>query len=131
MVPVVRDADAKRLRAIAREVADLAGRARTKKLTPDDIAGGTFTITNAGPYGTLLTVPIINQPQVAILSTDGVKKRPVVVELPDGSDAIAIHPVGNLALAWDHRAVDGAYASPRSWPRSRRSSRPATGRRSS
>jgi pyruvate dehydrogenase E2 component (dihydrolipoamide acetyltransferase) len=111
MVPVVREADTKRLRAIAREISDLAGRARSKKLTPDDISGGTFTITNPGPFGTLLTLPIINQPQVAILSTDGVKRRPVVVDLPDGGESIAIHSVGNLALAWDHRAFDGAYAA--------------------
>jgi pyruvate/2-oxoglutarate dehydrogenase complex dihydrolipoamide acyltransferase (E2) component len=111
IVPVVQAAEGKRLRAIAREIADLAGRARAKKLTADDIAGGTFTLTNAGPFGTLLTAPIINQPQVAILATDGVRKRPVVVELPDGEDAIVIHPVGNLALSFDHRAVDGAYAS--------------------
>ena len=111
MVPVVRDAESKRMRAIAREISDLASRARSKQLTPDDISNGTFTITNPGPYGTLLTMPIINQPQVAILSTDGVKRRPVVVELPDGSESIAIHSVGNLALAWDHRAFDGAYAA--------------------
>jgi 2-oxoglutarate dehydrogenase E2 component (dihydrolipoamide succinyltransferase) len=78
---------------------------------PDDISGGTFTITNAGPHGTLMTLPIINQPQVAILSTDGVKRRPVVVELEDGDESIAIHSVGVLALTWDHRAFDGAYAA--------------------
>ncbi|MEX2659764.1 MAG: dihydrolipoamide acetyltransferase family protein [Acidimicrobiales bacterium] len=111
MVPVVRGAEGKRMRAIAREVADLADRARRKKLGPDDINGGTFTLTNVGSYGTMLTFPIVNQPQVGILSTDGVQKRPVVVELPDGSDALAIHPVGNLALSWDHRAFDGAYAA--------------------
>ena len=111
MVPVIHDAETKRLRAIAREVSDLAARARGKKLSPDDIVGGTFTITNPGPFGTLITLPIINQPQVAILSTDGVKRRPVVVDLPDGSEGIAIHSVGNLALAWDHRAFDGAYAT--------------------
>ncbi len=111
MVPVVREADTKRMRAIAREISDLAARARSKKLTPDDISGGTFTITNPGPYGTLLTMPIMNQPQVAILSTDGVKRRPVAVTLPDGGEAVAIHSVGNLALAWDHRAFDGAYAA--------------------
>ncbi len=111
IVPVVKDADGKRLRAIAREISDLATRARSKKLNADEISGGTFTITNPGGHGTLMTAAVINQPQVAILSTDGVKKRPVVVELPDGSDAIAIHPVGNLALSFDHRAFDGAYAS--------------------
>lgn len=111
MVPVVQDADGKRLRAIAREVADLARRTRAKQLSPDEIAGGTFTITNPGPFGTTMTMPIINQPQVAIVSTDAVKRRPVVVDLPDGSEAIAIHPVGNLTLTWDHRAFDGAYAA--------------------
>ncbi|CAN5666586.1 2-oxoglutarate dehydrogenase, E2 component, dihydrolipoamide succinyltransferase [soil metagenome] len=111
MVPVVHGADGKRLRVLAREIAALAAQARGRKLGPDDIAGGTFTITNPGPFGTLVTGAIINQPQVAILSTDGVRKRPVVVELADGSDAIAVHPVGNLALTFDHRAVDGAYAS--------------------
>src|SRR3546814_20399409 len=85
MVPVIRDADTKRLRAIAREVSDLAGRARSKKLTPDDISDGTFTIPNPAPYGTLLTLPIINQPKVAILATDGVQRRPVVTDLPDGT----------------------------------------------
>ncbi len=111
LVPVVHGADGKRLRQLAREIAGQAAKARSRRLTMDDISGGTFTITNAGPFGTLLTVPVINQPQVAILSTDGVRKRPVVVELPDGSDCIAIHPVGNLVLSWDHRAFDGAYAA--------------------
>jgi 2-oxoglutarate dehydrogenase E2 component (dihydrolipoamide succinyltransferase) len=110
LVPVVHRAEDKRLVALAREISGLASRARSKHLTMDDISGGTFTITNAGGYGTFITVPVINQPQVAILSTDGVRKRPVVVELPDGSDGIAIHPVGNLVMSWDHRAVDGAYA---------------------
>jgi pyruvate dehydrogenase E2 component (dihydrolipoamide acetyltransferase) len=111
IVPVIHDADSKRLRSIARETADLANRARTKKLTADEIAGSTFTITNPGGYGTLITAPVINQPQVAIVSTDGVKKRPVVVTLPDGTDGIAIHPVGVVAMTFDHRAFDGAYAS--------------------
>jgi 2-oxoglutarate dehydrogenase E2 component (dihydrolipoamide succinyltransferase) len=111
MVPVVHDAEGKRLRAIAREISDLARRARSKQLSPDDIAGGTFTITNPGPFGTTMTLPVINQPQVAIVSTDAVKRRPVVVDLPDGSEGIAIHSVGNLTLTWDHRAFDGAYAS--------------------
>ncbi len=111
LVPVIHGADSKRLRALAREISTLASKARNRRLTMDDISGGTFTITNAGPFGTLMTVPVINQPQVAILSTDGVKKRPVAVELPDGSDGIAVHPVGNLVLSWDHRAFDGAYAA--------------------
>ncbi|MEN3315574.1 MAG: hypothetical protein V7605_1808 [Acidimicrobiaceae bacterium] len=111
IVPVVRDAHGKRLSAIARDLAALAARARSHDLTADDISGGTFTITNPGPFGTFLTAPVINQPQVAILSTDGVRKRPVAIELPDGSDAVAIHPVGNLALSFDHRAFDGAYAA--------------------
>ncbi len=111
IVPVVHDADGKRMRSIAREISDLAGRARSKKLNADEISGSTFTITNPGGYGTFFTAAVINQPQVAILSTDGVRKRPVVVQLPDGSDAIAIHPVGTLALTFDHRAFDGAYAS--------------------
>jgi 2-oxoglutarate dehydrogenase E2 component (dihydrolipoamide succinyltransferase) len=111
LVPVIHEADGKRLRALAREISGLAAKARAKRLTMDDISGGTFTITNAGPFGTFITVPVINQPQVAILSTDGVRKRPVVIELPDGSDGIAIHPVGNLVMSWDHRAFDGAYAA--------------------
>jgi 2-oxoglutarate dehydrogenase E2 component (dihydrolipoamide succinyltransferase) len=111
LVPVIHQADGKRLRALARDISELARKARSRRLTMDDIAGGTFTVTNAGPFGTLITVPVINQPQVAILSTDGVRKRPVVVELPDGSDSIAIHPVGNLVMSWDHRAFDGAYAA--------------------
>ena len=111
LVPVVRDADTKRLRAIAREINDLAARAKARKLSPDEIQGGTFTISNNGSAGSVLTAPIINQPQVAILSTDAIVRRPVVVDLPDGSEGIAIHPVGNLAMSWDHRAFDGAYAA--------------------
>ena len=111
IAPVVRAADGLRLRAVARDVNDLAQRARAKQLGPDEIMGGTFTITNMGPFGTLFTVPIINQPQVAILATDAVKKRPVVVEGPDGDDAIAVHSTGVLTLSWDHRAFDGAYAA--------------------
>src|SRR3546814_15694959 len=88
-VPVIRDAGSKRRRAIAREVSDLGGRARSKKLTPDDISDGTFTITNPGPYGTLLTLPIINQPQVAILSTEGVKRRPRSEERSVGKELVS------------------------------------------
>ncbi len=111
IVPVIREADGKRLRAIAREIHDLADRARTKKLKPDEISGGTFTISNNGSAGSVLTMPVINQPQVAILSTDAIARKPVVVASDDGGEAIAIHPVGNLAMAWDHRAFDGAYAA--------------------
>jgi pyruvate dehydrogenase E2 component (dihydrolipoamide acetyltransferase) len=111
IVPVVRQADGQSLRGLARAVADLAERARSRRLSADDVVGGTFTITNPGPFGTVITAPIINQPQVAILSTDGVKRRPVVVAGPDGTEAIAIHSVGMLAMSFDHRAVDGAYAS--------------------
>ena len=81
------------------------------RLTPDDVAGGTFTLTNPGPSGTMISAPIIHQPQVAILSTDGVKQRPVVVELDDGGEAIVVHAAGMLGLSFDHRAFDGAYAS--------------------
>jgi 2-oxoglutarate dehydrogenase E2 component (dihydrolipoamide succinyltransferase) len=111
IVPVVKHAEELTLRGMARRIRDLADRARTKKLSADDISGGTFSITNAGPFGTFLTSPIINQPQVAILSTDGVKRRPTVVVQDDGTEAIAIHSLGLLCLAWDHRAVDGAYAA--------------------
>jgi pyruvate/2-oxoglutarate dehydrogenase complex dihydrolipoamide acyltransferase (E2) component len=111
IVPVVHRAEEITLRGIARRVRDLADRARSRQLTADDIAGGTFSITNDGPFGTYFTVPIINQPQVAILATDGVRRRPVVLELPDGSESLAIHSVGVLGMSWDHRAVDGAYVS--------------------
>jgi 2-oxoglutarate dehydrogenase E2 component (dihydrolipoamide succinyltransferase) len=111
LVPVIRDADSKRLRAIAREIVDLAGRAKSRRLSPDEIQGGTFTISNNGSAGSVLTAAIINQPQVAILSTDAIKRRPVAVDLGGGEEGIAIHPVGNLAMSWDHRAFDGAYAA--------------------
>lgn len=111
LAPVIHDADTKRLPALAREVHDLATRARSRQLSADDIAGGTFTITNPGRYGTMMQFPIINQPQVAILSTDGVHRKPVVVTDAAGSESIAIHSVGVLALAWDHRAFDGAYVA--------------------
>jgi len=111
LAPVIHEADDKRLRAIARDVNDLATRARTKKLGADDITGGTFTLSNSGSFGSYLVLPIINQPQVAILSTDGVHRKPVVVTDADGGESIAIHSVGLLALSWDHRAFDGAYAA--------------------
>ena len=111
LVPVVRSAEGKRLRAIAREISDLATRAKTRKLSPDEIQGGTFTISNNGSAGSVLTMAIINQPQVAILSTDAIVRKPVVVNVPGGGESIAIHPVGHLAMSWDHRAFDGAYAA--------------------
>jgi 2-oxoglutarate dehydrogenase E2 component (dihydrolipoamide succinyltransferase) len=111
LAPVIHEADDLRLRAIARAINDLATRARTKKLSVDDITGGTFTLSNSGSFGSYLVLPIINQPQVAILSTDGVSRRPVVVTAEDGTEAIAIHSVGLLAMSWDHRAFDGAYAA--------------------
>ncbi|HEX6597424.1 MAG TPA: dihydrolipoamide acetyltransferase family protein [Acidimicrobiales bacterium] len=111
IVPVIHDADGMRLRALARSFSELARKARSRELTADDISGGTFTITNPGPFGTFLTYAVINQPQVAILSTDGIRKKPVAVELPDGTDAVVVHPVGMLGLSFDHRAFDGAYAS--------------------
>jgi pyruvate dehydrogenase E2 component (dihydrolipoamide acetyltransferase) len=111
LAPVVRSAETKRLRALAREISDLANRARNRKLSPDEIQGGTFTISNNGSAGSVLTMPIINQPQVAIISTDAIVRKPVVVHMADGAEAIVIHPVGNLAMSWDHRAFDGAYAA--------------------
>lgn len=111
LAPVVKGADGKRLRQIARDIVDVASRARTKQLRPDELSGGTFTLTNAGQYGTMMQFPIINQPQVAILSTDGVQRKPVVVTDEYGNESIAIHSVGVLAMAWDHRAFDGAYAA--------------------
>ena len=111
IVPVIQGAQDLRLPAIARSIADLAQKARTRKLSADDISGGTFTITNAGASGTLVQLPVINQPQVAILSTEGVTRRPVVVTDAAGNEAIAIRSMGNLSMAWDHRAFDGAYAA--------------------
>ena len=111
LAPVIHGAEGKRLRQIARDIVDLANRARSRKLGPDDLAGGTFTLTNAGQYGTMMQFPIINQPQVAILSTDGVSRKPVVVTDSYGNESIAIHSIGVLAMAWDHRAFDGAYAA--------------------
>ena len=111
LVPVVRGVEGKRLRAIAREISDLATRAKSRKLSPDEIQGGTFTISNNGSAGSVLTMAIINQPQVAILSTDAIVRKPVVVNVPGGGESIGIHPVGRLAMSWDHRAFDGAYAA--------------------
>ena len=110
VVPVIKDVPAKSLPQLAREINDLAQRARNNRLKPDELSGGTYTLSNSGVFGTLITAPLINQPQVAILSTDGVHKKPVVIESEAG-DSIAIRPVGILAQTFDHRAVDGAYSA--------------------
>ena len=111
VVPVIHNATTYSLHALARKIRSLASSARTKKLAPDDVNGGTFTITNPGPFGTLLTGAIINQPQVAILSTDAVVRKPVVLTDPQGYESIGIHSVGLLALTFDHRIIDGTYAA--------------------
>ena len=109
VAPVIRDADLKTVTEIARATNELARRARAGELTPDDMANATYTISNNGSFGTLITAPIINQPQVAILSTDSITKRPMVIE-QDGEDLIVIRPVGILAQSFDHRAIDGSYS---------------------
>ena len=110
IVPVIRHADELSLMGIARAINDLGERARTKKLTPDDIQKGTFTITNPGGFGPYAGIPIINQPQVAILGVGAIEKRPKVVTLPDGTDTVAIRTLGMLTMSYDHRIVDGADA---------------------
>ena len=110
IVPVVGQAQRLSLEGMAVAIADVAARARDRKLTPDEVQGGTFTITNPGQFGAVLATPIINQPQVAILDLEAIVKRPVVVE-NDGTDAIAIRPMAYLPMSWDHRALDGADAA--------------------
>lgn len=110
LVPVVKDVPAKSLPQVAKEINDLARRARAGRLKPDDMTEGTYTITNNGAFGTVITAPIINPPQVAILSADGIRKKPVVIEAPEG-DSMAIRPVGVLAQSFDHRAIDGSYSA--------------------
>jgi 2-oxoglutarate dehydrogenase E2 component (dihydrolipoamide succinyltransferase) len=109
VAPVIKSAEQMSVGELSAAINDLAQRARSSRLKPDDFAGGTFTLTNNGSFGTLITAPIINQPQVAIISTDGIRKKAVVIEGPDG-DSIAIRPVGILAQSFDHRAIDGAYS---------------------
>ncbi len=110
IAPVIRDAGGLSLADLARAISDVAGRARNGKLKPDDLAEGTYSITNNGSFGTLLTAPIINQPQVAILSLDGVARKPVVVG-SGKAEEIVVRPVGVLAQSFDHRAIDGAYSA--------------------
>jgi pyruvate/2-oxoglutarate dehydrogenase complex dihydrolipoamide acyltransferase (E2) component len=111
IVPVIRNAHELSHEGLATRIKDLAERARAKRLSPDEVSGGTFTITNPGAYGALLATPIINQPQVAILDLEAVVKRPVVVTDGDGRDSIAIRPMTYLCMSWDHRALDGALAA--------------------
>ena len=110
VAPVIKFANKLSVSQLASAINDVSSRARGGKLKPDDFSGGTYTLSNSGTFGTLITAPIINQPQVAILSTDGVRKKPVVLETSEG-DTIAIRPVGILAQSFDHRAVDGAYSA--------------------
>jgi len=110
IVPVIRRAQRLSLEGMAAAIADMADRARARKLEPDEVHGGTFTITNPGQFGAVLATPIINQPQVAILDLEAIVKRPIAVEAEDG-DSIAIHPMTYLCMSWDHRALDGADAA--------------------
>ncbi len=110
IVPVIPHAQRLSLEGTATAINDLADRARRRELHPDEVHGGTFTITNPGQFGAVLATPIINQPQIAILDLEAVVKRPVVVE-ENGADAIAIKPMGYLCMSWDHRALDGAVAA--------------------
>ena len=111
IVPVIKNAEGLNLLGLARAIVDVAERARSKKLTPDDVQGGTFTITNPGGWGAIIGTPIISQPQVAILDVEALVKRAVVVQDESGQDVIAIRPMMNLCLSYDHRLVDGAYAA--------------------
>jgi pyruvate/2-oxoglutarate dehydrogenase complex dihydrolipoamide acyltransferase (E2) component len=111
IVPVIRDAQDLSVEGLANRIRDLARRARANQLTPDEVRGGSFTITNPGGYGSILATPVINQPQVAILDTEAVVKRPVVVTDDLGNDSIAIRSMMYLCMSWDHRALDGAVAA--------------------
>lgn len=111
LVPVIRDAAALSVRSLATSIAGIAARAQEGKLTAGDLAGGTFTVTNYGSVGTLFDTPIINQPQVAILGTGALTRRPVVVRLADGSESIEARDMMYLSLSYDHRLVDGADAA--------------------
>jgi 2-oxoglutarate dehydrogenase E2 component (dihydrolipoamide succinyltransferase) len=111
IVPVIPKAQRLSLEGMAAAIGDVAERARSRKLEPDEVHGGTFTITNPGQFGAVLATPIINQPQVAILDLEAIVKRAVVVEGPEGGDSIAIRPMTFLPMSWDHRALDGATAA--------------------
>jgi pyruvate/2-oxoglutarate dehydrogenase complex dihydrolipoamide acyltransferase (E2) component len=111
IVPVIDRAHELSVEGLAARIRDIAGRARSRQLTPDEVRGGTFTITNPGQYGSIMATPIINQPQVAILDLEAIVKRPVVLTDPDGNDSIAIRSMTILGLSWDHRALDGALSA--------------------
>ncbi len=111
IVPVIRDAQDLSVEGLAKRIKELAQRARANELGPDEVRGGTFTITNPGPFGSILATPVINLPQVAILDTEAVVKRPVVVTDELGNDSIAIRSMTYLCMSWDHRALDGALAA--------------------
>jgi len=111
IVVVIHDANDLSLVELARAIHDLAGRARAGALRPADVSGSTFTITNPGSFGSFMSAPIINHPNVAILATDGVAKRPTVVTGAGGDDSVAVHHIGHLGLSWDHRAFDGSSAA--------------------
>ncbi len=111
IVPVIRDAQELSVEGLAKRIKDLAVRARENRLQPDEVRGGSFTITNPGGYGSIIATPVINQPQVAILDTEAVVKRPVVITDELGNDSIAIRPMTYLCMSWDHRALDGALAA--------------------
>jgi pyruvate/2-oxoglutarate dehydrogenase complex dihydrolipoamide acyltransferase (E2) component len=111
IVPVIHDAQDLSVEGLGKRIKDLAARARTNQLAPDEVRGGTFTITNPGPFGSIMATPVINLPQVGILDTEAVVKRPVVVTDELGNDSIAIRHMTYLCLSWDHRALDGAYAA--------------------
>jgi 2-oxoglutarate dehydrogenase complex dihydrolipoamide succinyltransferase (E2) component len=110
VVPAIHNAEGLNLLGMARAIQDVGDRARSKRLTPEDMQGGTFTITNPGGHGSIVGTPIINQPQVAILDTEALVKRPVVISDDKGVDAISVRPIMNLCLSFDHRLIDGAYA---------------------
>ena len=111
IVPVIRDAQDLSVEGLAKRIKDVARRGRANQLTPDEVRGGSFTITNPGGYGSILATPVINQPQVAILDTEAVVKRPVVITDELGNDSIAIRSMMYLCMSWDHRALDGALAA--------------------
>ena len=110
LVGTIKDSDSFNLRGLARKITEVSSQLRNKEYGLEDVTGSTFTISNNGSFNSFITSPIINQPNVAILSTESIKKKPVVIESPDGSDSIAIRNTGVLSLTWDHRVFDGSTA---------------------